>query len=416
MTAITIGDRIMLHLARYDLHDPGETFNTSWDLTQDGIASSLRITRAHASVELKKLKEMGKVEETFTHIKGKRSKRKAYCLTPMGMAEVKRIKGRGEEEGIDFMPLLDMRRCDPNALLESLDDESASVLGLACVIRPSVKRDTLPETKQQIIPVDFSGYVIISEVARKRVLSAIGAGKLPELHSAAADYWLEQKEKQEERKETETERQERLYHLVKAGRTGEACRLLISDSDEFIDSMNEDLLDIVAGMEEFPKKYAADMLTVKVTMSLECMDHGSARAAAERLAAIDAEKGTLLMADVALSDGDAEGAMAILEKIPNCSDRAGWDMRMAGCLAALARYEDARKLLENTKKEMNRTGNLSCLNDVYLLLSTVLIKMGSPDDAIAQLNKAKSSAGKRDLAKIDAKLSEAYAAKAMNHL
>jgi len=291
-------------------------------------------------------------------------------------------------------------------LLGSLDDESISVLGLACVLRVSVRRDTLPETKQPVVPVDMYGYVVISEAVRKKILSSVSDEKLTELHSAAADYWLEQ----------DAEIKQRLYHLVKAGRIRDACRLLISDRDEFTDSMDKDLRDTVSEIEGFPEKYAVDVLTMKIATSLEVMDHGSARAAAERLAAIDAEKGALFMADVELSEGNADGAIAILESIKNVSDRAGWDLRMAGCLTAMARYAEARELLENTKKEMNRTGNLNCLNDVYMLLSTVLIKMGSPDDAIAQLNKAKSSAGKRDQAKIDIKISEAHLAKALERL
>jgi len=402
MRTLTIWERIVLHLARYNLRNPLE-YNTTWDLTQDGIASSLRITRAHVSIELKKLKNQGKVEEMYTHVSGGKSKRKAYCLTPLGMSEAERIKDFVEETGIDFMPLLDMKRCDPNALLDSLDDLSKSVLGLACVLRYSVKRDTLPETKQPVIPVDVNGDTVVSDNLKNRVLSAIDEERLSEIHSTAADYWLT----------VEPDRQERLYHLMKAGRIRDACRLLIKDKDDFLDSMSEDFWHIVSGLEDFPEKYSIDILTMKIATALEFGDNDSAKEAAERLSAIDKEKGMLFISDVELSKGNVDGAIAILESNKDCSDRVEWDLRMAGCLAALARYDEAKKLLENTQKDINRTGNLSRLNDVYLLLSTVLIRMGRPDEAIKQLNKASSGAGKRDLKKIELKLGEAHIAKGL---
>ena len=224
---------------------------------------------------------------------------------------------------------------------------------------------------------------------------------LKEIHSAAADYWLT----------VEPDKKERLYHLVKAGRIRDACKLLINDKYEFLDSMNKDIRDIVDEIEGFPEKYSVDVLEMKIAAALEFGDHDSAKEAAERLAAVDKEKGTLFIADVELSRGNTNNAMAVLGSGEDSSDRAGWALRMAGCLAAAARYDEAKELLESTKDEINRTGDLSCLNDVYLLLSTVLIRMGLPDDAIKQLNKAMSSAGKRDRDRISIKLSEAHLSK-----
>jgi len=403
MRSLTIWERIVLHLARYNLRNHLE-YSTTWDLTQDGIASSLRITRAHASIELKKLKNQGKVEEMYTHVAGGRSKRKAYCLTPLGMSEAERIKDFVEDTGIDFAPLLDMKRCDPDTLLGSLDDENRSVLGLACVLRCSVKRDTLPETKHPVVPVDVDGNTV-SDKVKDVVLSAMSEEYLSELHSAAADYWLTAKE---------PDRDERLYHLVKAGRIRDACRLLINDKNEFLDSMSENLWHIVSGLEDFPEKYSIDILTMKIAVALDFSEYETAKEAAEKLASVDIEKGMLFIADVELSRGNVDGAMAVLESNRNCSDRAGWDLRMAGCLTALTRYDEAKELLENTAKEINRTGKLDCLNDVYLLLSTILIRMGFYDDAFKQLSKAESGAGARDLRRIDQKRSEVYTARAGN--
>ena len=57
MPEFTVGERILLHLYNYRTVDLNDYFNIPWDITQDGISTSLRISRAHASLELKKQKE-----------------------------------------------------------------------------------------------------------------------------------------------------------------------------------------------------------------------------------------------------------------------------------------------------------------------------------------------------------------------
>ena len=54
---ISVKDKIVAHLFRNRHVNPNDIYNLPWDITQDGIASSLGITRAHASIELKRLKE-----------------------------------------------------------------------------------------------------------------------------------------------------------------------------------------------------------------------------------------------------------------------------------------------------------------------------------------------------------------------
>ena len=70
MAEFTIGDRLILHLYTYRSVNPEDYFNIPWELTQDGISSSLGISRAHASIELKRQKEKGTITETLVRIKG----------------------------------------------------------------------------------------------------------------------------------------------------------------------------------------------------------------------------------------------------------------------------------------------------------------------------------------------------------
>lgn len=60
MVTLSIGQRIIMHLDRFKMTDSSEIYNIPWDLTQDGIATSIRISRAHASIELRSSENAGR--------------------------------------------------------------------------------------------------------------------------------------------------------------------------------------------------------------------------------------------------------------------------------------------------------------------------------------------------------------------
>ena len=68
-------------------YDPEQCYYTApFDLTQDGIASGLGITRAHATRVLNELEKRGLVEARLNHVIGGCRRRKVYFPTPAGMA------------------------------------------------------------------------------------------------------------------------------------------------------------------------------------------------------------------------------------------------------------------------------------------------------------------------------------------
>jgi len=393
---LTIREKILLHLDRFIMVSADDAFSAPWDLTQDGIATTLRISRAHASIELKKLKVADKIFDKHVHVKGGKARRKSYFLTPLGIADVAKIKKSAADDGVDIMPLLDMRRCDPNTLMNSIDDESKITLGLACVFRCSIRRSELPDTKQAVIPVDASGMIAISDDVKKRVLSVMTQDQTSEMHSKAADYWLSK------------DRQERLYHLVKAGRITDACRLLINDRDYFMDLMNEDLLNILEDMSEIPERMISDVIPIKIETELEFGEISSAKKSAELLMTVNREVGVLHMADVLSVMGDSDAAILILQSIGKYSDKIESDLRMARCLTDMSEFKKAEELLVDIKSAISLTGNAEKLTDVYLMLGTIYIRTGEFEKAISFLNKAKSSANRKDLKKVYQKLSETY--------
>ena len=109
-------DRIVLHLAQYSRYR--EQFECPKEISQSGIAEALGISRAHAALELKKLKEKEEeVEERLAHIKGGKTRRKVYFLTFKGRVEGERLK--------KFVLKKKMTLRDLNGKIQQLDGAAA---------------------------------------------------------------------------------------------------------------------------------------------------------------------------------------------------------------------------------------------------------------------------------------------------
>ncbi|HYV08774.1 MAG TPA: ATPase, partial [Thermoplasmata archaeon] len=82
MPGVTVGERVLVHLSGFLRH--ADAYECPIEMTQDGIAAALSISRAHVALELKRLKTTGKVAERMAHVANARSRRKVYDLTPAG--------------------------------------------------------------------------------------------------------------------------------------------------------------------------------------------------------------------------------------------------------------------------------------------------------------------------------------------
>lgn len=90
MTGVTVGERILVHLSGFLRH--ADAYECPIEMTQDGIAASLALSRAHAALELKRLKAAGRVEERMAHVANAKSRRKVYELTPSGQETARRMR------------------------------------------------------------------------------------------------------------------------------------------------------------------------------------------------------------------------------------------------------------------------------------------------------------------------------------
>jgi tetratricopeptide (TPR) repeat protein len=97
--SLTVSERILFHLHSFTKYE--DKYEVPFHLTQDGISQSCGISRAHAAIELKKLKTTGLVEERLSHVRRGKTRRKVYLLTFEGKSKATAIHQYVHENGID---------------------------------------------------------------------------------------------------------------------------------------------------------------------------------------------------------------------------------------------------------------------------------------------------------------------------
>ncbi len=81
---LTVREMIIVHLSAYNRY--ADEFECPEDMCQSGISVAVGKSRAHITLELGRMKDAILVYDKNARIKGARSKRKAYLLTPDGLA------------------------------------------------------------------------------------------------------------------------------------------------------------------------------------------------------------------------------------------------------------------------------------------------------------------------------------------
>ncbi|HIH01237.1 TPA: tetratricopeptide repeat protein [Thermoplasmata archaeon] len=109
--SLTVSERILFHLHSFTKYE--DKYEVPFHLTQDGISQSCGISRAHAAIELKKLKSSGLVEERLSHVRRGKTRRKAYLLTFEGKSKAVAIHQYVSENDID--PAVDASRVPAEA-------------------------------------------------------------------------------------------------------------------------------------------------------------------------------------------------------------------------------------------------------------------------------------------------------------
>ena len=99
--SLTVSERILFHLQAYVKYE--DKYEVPFHLTQDGISRCCSISRAHAAIELKKLKLAGLVDERLSHVRKGKTRRKVYLLTHEGKGRASAICQYVSDNDIDAM-------------------------------------------------------------------------------------------------------------------------------------------------------------------------------------------------------------------------------------------------------------------------------------------------------------------------
>lgn len=110
--SLTVSERILFHLNSYIRYE--DKYEVPFHLTQDGISRSCKISRAHAAIELKKLKQSGLVDERLSHVRRGKTRRKVYLLTHDGKSRASAITQYVSDNCID--PMVDATAVPADAM------------------------------------------------------------------------------------------------------------------------------------------------------------------------------------------------------------------------------------------------------------------------------------------------------------
>jgi len=98
LSQVTVGERILVHL--FSSVRFADAFECPKEMTQEGIAQALGISRAHAALELKRLRTLARVAERMAHVAGAKTRRKVYALTHNGAPHARALRDLAREKRI----------------------------------------------------------------------------------------------------------------------------------------------------------------------------------------------------------------------------------------------------------------------------------------------------------------------------
>lgn len=398
MTGLTVAERIIVHLGRFVGHC--DEYSAPVDVSQNGISQAVRISRAHAAIELKKLKESGIVTEALAHIKGSRQRRKVYNLTPSGMSRAEQIRNYAESEGIDVSALLDLARCDPAVFWDTLEEDERRAFGTACLLNGPFDPAAIGEECVRLLPVDDQGMAVVPQNMRDAVPSLLAPEVLRECHSKAADHCLSVKDYAG-----------RLHHLANAGRVREAAMLIDGRGESLLHGMDGRLNDAVALLNDVPERHRSKVWDFQARAALSVGDHQRCRELIDRISPVDLFSALVIEGDLLAAEGDAAGALSCLEEAHGMSPSSvSLNCRMADVLCELGRHEESLHLLEKVLRESADDGSCDRTDQILFHIGRTLLRSGRPDDAVKALSKGMTMAPDGDRRPWHLLMGEAYQA------
>jgi len=403
--SLTIREKALLHLSQFMRHLDGP--DAPLEISQDGVAAALGITRAHAAIEIKKLKESGEIEEHLRHIRKGKNKRKVYFLTPAGEAHLDKIREVMDANNMDPRVYMDISRFKGTEILERLDEDYRPIVKLACVLRRPAPKSLLDPPRGRIKSPLFlnDNLVDVPAQVKREVRSAMSPEELRERHSKAADQWLEEKE-------FKGHIRERVYHMIRAGRSCEVAMMSYSRlRKEVFDSGDKEVLEDIV---EVKVPRASQGLQAKIVlMQSEALrslgDIDAALAKADELLGMPGPKergmGEIARAHALRDAGDLAGSLDSLRRARDLNgSSAELECDIAETLLDLGRTSEARGM----EAALSLYKDDEILWRVLYVLGCIHLRSGDANRAVHYLQKSRGVSNGPETRDLCLMLAEAY--------
>ena len=392
MAEFTIGERLLLHLYTHRSVNPDDYFNIPWELTQDGISSSLGISRAHTSIELKRLKEKDLIVESQVRIKGGKVRRLAYSLNEKGLKASMDLEEKVNAAGLDMKSLIDFKKQDGVHVLKSLNADDKRALGIACAFRLSVPTTVLPPHTKNVVPSDVVGFTLITPELRNKILSAASETDLADWHSFAADYYdMEGRRSVIEDEDNRTV--ERTYHLIKAGRLRDAHRAITNDFYAMLLSDDRGFYEAVRDIpdKDIKSDRILDFMMLRAELALSQNDLKTARESAEKLIDMEGgeEYGYACLTECLMLRNKTDEAEKMANQINGSGNSLGM-LKLAEVYLDLGDLDRAEEQYSSATKFVSDNNN-PAVTQKFTVLARIDKERGRPEDAERHLSKAYAS-------------------------
>jgi hypothetical protein len=362
MKEITNHDRISAHLFRYNYIRSDIEFDAPFEITQDGIAMGIGVSRGHSNIILRRMEENNEIIVGLSSIKdsNRSAKRKIYLLSEYGKnlfkARVKELKESGTDvedlvKGIDRYRLEDIRRITG----DRMDD-----LGCMAVLRVKVRKEDVP-LESPLVPIIRQSYAVMKDSIRKIIITEASPIEIRRWHSKAADWCMDH----------DADIKERLHHLVSSFRDREAMRIARKQKYMLMDNPDQDLSDSLGALALRSER--SDIIETATRIALEVGDLQMADDLSAKLLHIDPPKGRGLRCELLLKRSQSEEALTLARYHYNGDVDTGLVLGM--CLLETSHFEDAIECLKRTKERMISEGCVFRLDELLMYEATAQICM-----------------------------------------
>lgn len=383
MEHVSYHDKILAHLYNYRHLRYDIDYDAPAQITQDGIAESVGITRSHVSIILRRMIESNEVVFSFASVKrsSRPQKRKVYHITDAGKKILAdRIRSLKEDD-VELMDLCSIMGADDFDALKSKFGDRLECIGCLSVIRTRITTSDVGFASPVIV-VRPNGEVAVQTAFKTRLLRICPEKKIMEWHSMAADWCLDR----------DCPVSERVYHLGMAGRDREALRLLSENGHDIMDNADRDLSIVVSKV--VMRNGRSDLLPMAARMALDTGELETASEMIPKITESDPCLGHSLVCEVLLRSDRTEEALSLAKARGSADIDSGLILGL--CLYANDRYAEALDTFEATKGMMLEQGCIFRMDELLRWEAVIEMEMGDSECAKELLDSALKLSRNRD--------------------